>query len=394
MGRQGLQRARDVFSETVPAYFQRGQRIAAALTGGWDGRTMLALAPDRNAVTAYTYGCEGCNDIIGAKRTAKVAGVDHITIPFDESFVNNLPQRAVEAVYLSGGLQGVLRSTLIHAYSTLTEGGRKFPVVISGISLGTQLRGHANVPNMISPDLSRLFRAQSTTSVPQHWRDILGSDYGEFADFVSVNLAMLERAYGAFDSTEHHLSYALYKISPAYFAGELALADHYTTVRVPAWDCDVVELAYLIEQSMLSYSQFLSTHKRGCREEMILQAYLLRQFAPDIYRANVGNNRPSSVLAGEIPHRLGHIYQGISRRVRNRSVSRNEPIEDWSVWLFDENVDFVHGLLLSTQTRVRDHVEIAFIEHTISSRNLYHLGKLLTAEIILRLIDNRWQRMA
>ncbi len=52
-GNDGIEYAKEIFSRRVPKYFEGSDNIACALTGGWDGRTNLVLAPDRNKITTY-----------------------------------------------------------------------------------------------------------------------------------------------------------------------------------------------------------------------------------------------------------------------------------------------------------------------------------------------------
>lgn len=392
-GQEGLELATKVFSERVPAYFNGAEQVACALTGGWDGRTMLALAPTRDNLTAYTYGSPGCNDIVGAAKTANALGVDHIQIPFDRDFVGDLSRHALETVYLSSGQLGVLRSTLHHSYDTLTEGGSRFPLTISGIALDQLFRGHANTPHIVSPDLARHFQGEGVGHDADHWRRIIGSEYENFASHVAGRLDDLERDFGPLDTSAHHLSYVAYRIVPHHFSGELSIADHYTTVRVPSLDTDVIELAFSIEQSTLSYSRFLPEYRPDSRDEMILQSHLFRELAPRVYRMAVNGKIPAAILAGELPFQIARIYHALMRRIRDRVTSRDtRPLEDWSVWLFDQNQTFLEELLRSSSTLVGEHLDPSFIERTIATRDLRMLGKLLTTEIILRLLKTRWQR--
>lgn len=390
-GSEGLQLASEVFARRIPLHFSGTSEVACALTGGWDGRTMLALAPERALVTTYTYGGADCADRTSAKHTAETVGFAHREISFSESFVSELPRHAMETVYLSGGTQGVLRSTLKYAYTTLTEDGRKFPLAISGISLGTQFRGHATVPSIVSPAIAALFRAMPCELQVDYWRGKIVGQFDDFTELLRNNLRQLESRFGPFVDPGHHLAYALYEISPKYFGGELSIADHYTTVRVPAWDNELVDLSFSIEQGMLSFSQFLRGHKRGSRKEMVLQSYLLREFAPDIYDIPVGNARPSAVLSGNSNYMLYRVMRAAKRRISARSVSRRTaPLENWDDWFFSRHPAFLSSLLCSDECQVKEYVSTDFIEGVIERRDLHYLGKLLTMEIILRLIGSRW----
>jgi len=392
-GQEALRHATEIFAKRMPAYYHGSQRVACALTAGWDGRTMLALAPAEKDVTAYTYGCPGCTDLVRAEATAQAVGVDHLQIPFEQPFVDELPHHALETVYLSGGLQNVLRSTLHNSYDVLTEGGQRFPLTISGIDVDGIFRGHAQSPDIVSPALEELFQGGGTNQPDESWRATIGADFDNFSTHIAGSLESLEERFGSFDSSAHHLLFAVYPMANNYFSGELAISEHFTTVRIPAWDPAIIELAFAIEQSMLSYSSFLPGHERGVRKEMVLQSHLFRELAPEFYRLPAGDTHPAAVLAGELPYRLDRIYRGVKRRIMSRSLSPYDPpLENWQAWFFDENRSFVDGLLRSSNTLVTDYLDPTFVDTTIAKRELRMLGKLLTTEIILRLIKTRWQR--
>jgi len=392
-GREALELATNVFSERVARHYDGASSAACALTDGWDGRTMLALAPTEKDVTAYTYGGSGCDDLENATATAKAIGADHLVIPFDQSFVNDLPHHAFETVYLSGGLQSVLRCTLHHAYNQLTDGGSRFPLTMSGIALGTELRGSAQFPDLVSLELAQRFQGLDPMRSEDSWHAIVGTDHRDFGEWVQSKLDLLESRFGPFESPEHHLAYVVYPGSTSYFCGELQLSEKFTTVRVPAWDTKVLDLLYTIENSTISFSHFAMKSQRVHRNELVLQAHLLCKLAPSFRSIPVRTNKPAAVLAGEIPYQLDRICNGIKQRVKFRSMSPKPPmLENWGAWLFDQNMMFVTDLLQSSDTLIGDFVEQSVVDSTIATRNMRLLGKLLTTEIILRLIKTRWQR--
>ena len=298
-GPEALRLARETFTQRMPEYFEGSSSIACALTGGWDGRTMFALSPDDRDITTYTYGNPGCSDLVRAAETAQQLGAKHIPIFFDLDFVESLPELALETVLLTGGLQGVLRSTLLHAYRSLTENGRRFPLTVSGIAFDMLFRGHAHCPDLISPDLEQRFRGRPTGRAVIDWRHVFPDSYANFKTHVDGRLDELQKKFGDFSATSHHLSFITYPLSTHHFCGELALADYFTTVRVPSWDSAIVNLAYSIDLSTLSFSQFKAGHRRGRREEMILQSFLFREMAPDVFDVPVGGIPPSAVLGGD-----------------------------------------------------------------------------------------------
>lgn len=391
-GEEALEKASEVFSARVPVYYEGAGEVACALTGGWDGRTMLALAPEKD-VTAYTYGVPGCDDLAGGADTARLAGIKHMPILFDERFTRELPRRMMETVYLSSGLQGVLRATLLYAYGTLTEDGARFPLTISGISMDMQFRGHACAPALISQDVVNLFEGRETAVREEYWTSVLGPRYRSFKNHILMKLGSLRDDFGDFDSTGHHLSYILYVLSTCYFCGELKIADHFTTVRVPCWDSAIIDLSYSIEQSTLSFSQFTS-HERGDIAELVLQSYLLAGLAPRFAKAPIGNTRPDIILKGGAAYDLYRIYRAVTGRIADAVAGRrrNIPLEDWEGWLNGMHRAFIDGLVFSAEARIRGYMENACLQRLAAKRDIHLIGKLATAEVLIRLVENGWQR--
>ncbi len=389
-GEQGLSAAVDVFRSRVPAYFEGEKHVACALTAGWDGRTILAFAPPDKEITTYTYGTPGCADLIGAAATALDLNVENIQIPFGKEFSSSVTDYAFETVFLSGGQQGILRATLLYVYETLTNAGKNFPLTLSGIALDMAFRGHAHCPNLIAPDIEARFRARENSLLD--WTRAAGENHGEFTRHIEHRLSELQERFGSFSDSSHHLSYLMYPLSTHHFCGEIAIADYFTTVRVPSWDSAIVDLAFSIEQSTLSHSQFLAGNTRGSRREMILQARLLRECAPEFFRIPVMNTRPAAVLAGEAGYQLERVVRKLSGRAKPPAQGGFAPLEDWGKWLFEDNNEFIMDLLQSSDTCTTEYVTPEFVRTTVLQGEQRILGKLLTAEIIIRLVKNRWQK--
>lgn len=392
-GIEALEFASEVLSDRIPQYFNDSDDIACALTAGWDGRTMLALSQKHN-ISAYTYGVPGCQDLKGGSETAKLANVSHIGIHFDDKFTNDLPYYMKETVYLSSGLQNILRATLLYAYSKLSDDGNRYPLTISGISMDMQFRGHACSPPLISHDVGKIFESGNIDIRKDFWSSFVKANYASFKEHIVKMLKSLENDYGKFDSTEHHLSYIVYVLSTQYFCGELSLADYFTTVRVPCWDSKIINLSYMIKYSTLSFSQY-SSHTRGDREELILQSYLLNNYAPIFANIPIGNTRPDIVLKGKTIYQLYRIYRGVLKRTAGlvSAYTKPVPLEDWEQWLNVLYRDFIDDLIFSKDSRIRNYISDEFLLKLSKDRELHLIGKLATVEIIIRLMESNWQRV-
>lgn len=390
-GREELQRTAAVFADVAATCYSPDIESACALTGGWDGRTLLAMAPNASKILAYTYGIPGCDDIVSAKRTARATGIRHRTIEFDSDFIESLPTYALETVYRSGGLQGVLRSTLLYVYKQLTSDGQRIPLTISGISLGTQLRGSAQYPDLVSNSIANRFMGNSTSQLIDN--GVLTGNTAIANDFLQSKLDDIESQFGNANEPAHHLLYVVYPASANYFCGELAIADAYSTVRVPAWDSRIIRLNFCSAYSTLALSTFAQRGGGSTHAPLVLQSYLLKHFSKPIFRVPVRGIHPASVLAGSAVYQIERAYRVAHRAVNfGRRRNREPPLENWNNWLFFRHESFVSDLLQSSETRVSEWIDPSRIKHAIESGDVRLVGKLMTIEIILRLVESRWVR--
>src|SRR4029453_6382026 len=129
---------------------------------------------------------------------------------------------------------------------------------LSGISVDMQFRGHACAPHLVSADVATAFRTGKVDINAQFWPRVWGEQFPAFRESFDAGFQHLSDQFGCFTDAEHHLLYIMYVIGPRHFSGELTIADHYTTVRVPSWDRDIVDLSFSIRESALSFSEFTS----------------------------------------------------------------------------------------------------------------------------------------
>lgn len=387
---RSYERVTALFKEKIPAYFQGTDSIACALTSGWDGRTLLAFAPDRHKVLTYTYGVKGCQDLREAESTAHRVGVSHRKILFDEGFVKRLPELMTDTVFLSGGSEKILRSTLLHVYRNLTDAGTKLPLTISGIGMDGIWRGHSQPPAIVSADMADVFHSGVPEIREPFWSDVFPDHFPDFKEGIQEKLSQLQRTFGDFRSPGHHLLYKLYVTHPELFGGELKIAEHFTTVRVPAWDPDLIDLAFSVRESGLTFSE-LAGHQRGDISEVELQAYVLSRISPIMAKIPVGSTRPDIVLEGRLCRSAYGIYRRMANRLKALTLSYS-PLEDWGNWLNVIHRDFIDSLIFSDRSLLCDHVGKGFIKNIRQSRDIHWIGKLATAEIVMRLIKNGWQK--
>ncbi len=387
-GDEGLEYASEIFAKQLPKYYPESSQIACALTNGWDGRTVLSLAPDHSKVTAYTYGGPGCYDIMGAKATAKALHINHQEINFDDDFLKNLSDDIYETVYLSSGLQGILRSTLLNVYKKLSI---NYDLALSGILLDGLFRGHGGYPGVISDELHNLFKF-GEIEFDNQWGEIFGLNRYDFRDEIQNKLTEFKNKYGEFFSTTYHLNYEVYLTGPGYFGGEWKLANNFLTQRVPAWDNEITKIAYSIKQTKLTYSQFTSP-KFGSKNSMMLQAYVMNKLSPKFAKVPFKLIKPNIILKNEATYQMYTFYRRIHNRV-NKVISSKKitHLENWPFWINNNLKGQTNHLIFSNDALVRNYISYQFLNKLKIEKQYQWIGKLATVEIILRLIQSRWTR--
>jgi asparagine synthetase B (glutamine-hydrolysing) len=390
-GKEALDRALEVFSSRVPPYFEGVDgSIGLSLTGGWDSRAILALCPDhlRDSLRIYTYGSEGCEDLVEAAVITKRLGLDHLLINFGEEFAGRLPQLMADVVYLSNGLERVKRAPVLYALRILTDHGSDCPAIITGISFDAMFKGYGNVPSMISPGIDRVFSTGKAAIERDWYADIFESRYDDFHDHIMGNLDSIRTKYGDYATSDCYLTYIVYDVCPNVFLGEMAMANQYSTFRVPCWDEDIVWLAYQTEYSRLTFSQYYGTPD-PCEQNKI-HIRILRS-NPDFAGLPVSGIPLGVWWRG---CRVYDLYRKLVRaplRLLGVLPRFDVPLASWRRWMTVDAGAALDQLIFSQESLIREYVGHSFLARQKRERDTHWLDKLARVELILRLMSNRWR---
>ena len=295
----------------------------------------------------------------------------------------------LETVYQSSGLQGVQRATLMHVYSKLSD----FPVVISGIHYDGLFRGHIGGESIISKGIAAAFRNGSLAKIEKSFEGMFKTDFKNFSDQAKFKLNLLEAEVGDLKTAEAQVLFNNYIMYPNYFIGEYKIAERFSTFRAPAWDLEIIKLSFLIEQSSLTFSEYIG-YKRGSRQALLLQSYLISQFAPELMKIpTVSMTNPNVVLKGQMAFKSYYYYRRVINKLNNLFFYRGtKTLEDWDNWLNVVHKAFVDELIFSKDSQIQNYFTEDYLNQIKLTREYKTISKLCTAEIILRLINNKWQR--
>ncbi len=393
-GREAFEKAQFVFNESIPRYFDDELDVAVSLTAGLDSRTVLSfgLTGNRESLVSYTYGIDNCYDLREASKIASALQLPHIKIIFDDEFLAELIELMYETVYLSHGLERVNRATLLYVYRMLTNRGQRFPLVVTGVSgdhlFRDHMRGLGNVPALISSAMMRIYREGMNGCHEEFFKKTYGDNYGGFETHIRNVLSNLQTRYGTFDSAESYLSYLIYEVAPKYFAGEAAIANHYSTFRTPFWDTDIIRLSYEIEFATLGFSEHLD--RKDKYRECVLQASLIRNIKhiPHVPFRGIPLHLYSS--NNKILYTLYRVFNRGPSKIKSLLIPTRYPLpEDWSMW-FDTVLSGEIDRLIGKDSLISNYIQPEFLRELKQKKDAHWLGKVITVEIILNLLKKRW----
>lgn len=224
-----FQQLKEAFSRNLPRYFKGGEPIGMSLTGGLDGRMIMAWskAPP-GELPCYTFGgtYRDCRDVTVARKVAKVCGQSHQVITVGKDFLSRFPYYAERAVYLSDGCVEVNRAPDLF----VNEKARQIaPVRMTGNYGSEVLRAN------------RAFKPQHLT--PGLFDSELLPQFREARD-----------TYAALTRT-HPVTFAAFRQAPWHHYGLLSLEQMKLTVRSPFLDNDLVCTAFRAPRSALQNAE-------------------------------------------------------------------------------------------------------------------------------------------
>jgi len=388
LGQEALEYCQNIISKKIQKYFEGDKPVLSALSAGLDTRFIISQIPSNSKVELYTFGVKGTPDLKNASRIAKYINLPHTKIYFDNNFLEKLPNSMYETVRFSGGEQSIKRSHLLFAYTSLCEHYHDFPIILSGVSGNQVFRGKISFPSVISYDVKDTF-VDGKFHLNFNFFSKMLVRYDDFSDYINQTYNELSSTLGNLQDPESQLNYISYILIPRYFGGEAAIANNYTFFRIPYWDVDILKLAYETEFSNLSFSEFQSGKIKGYKREIML--------ANQIYHSKIKKLKnislrgiPISVITKDNKN-LFKLHK-IKRIINFYRKKHQPPLENWSLWFkttLKKEIDF----LLKKDTRLLQYVKKDFIDDAIDTNNTYWISKFASTEIILRLIENKWNKL-
>jgi asparagine synthase (glutamine-hydrolysing) len=363
---------REVFTRNLPRYFNGGEPIGMSLTGGLDTRIIMAWqkSPPRS-LPCYSFGgmFRDCQDVLVARRVARLCEQPHEVIPVGEEFLSRFPHYAERTVYLTDGCASVNHSADLY----VNERAAKIaPVRMTGNYGGEVLRA------------VRAFKP--VNPVPGLFRPEL--------------LSYVQKAKGTYAGllNGHGLSFAVFRQAPWHHYGLLALEQTQLSLRSPYLDNDFVRTVFRAPQSALSTNDVslrliadgnaalhrIRTDRGLAGNHGRLSAAMSRSWLELTFKAEY-------VYDYGMPQWMSRVDHSFSPLHLERLFLGRHKFYHFRVWYRDALSEYVRQMLLDSRTLSRPYLEPKVLEaivrgHLTEGRNYTTaIHKVMTLELVHRL---------
>jgi asparagine synthase (glutamine-hydrolysing) len=351
---------REVFQNILPRYFSGPGKIGISLTGGLDSRMIMAWHKSPpGSLPCYSFGgaYRDCQDVVIARRVAKVCGQMHQVIPVAEEFLSAFPRYAERTVFLTDGCVETSHSADLF----VNEKARQIaPARMTGNYGGEVLRRVRAFKPGLPP--SGLFRP-------------------ELEPYFS-------RAKSTYDELiqAHPLSFAVFRQAPWHHYGLLSLEQTQLALRSPFLDNALVKKVFqapdsacidnqvslrLIEDGNPALKKIRTDRGLAGNHNALVSAWN-HAFFEFTYKAEYAYDYGMPQWVARVDHALSGLHL-------ERLFLGRQKFYHFRVWYRDRLSAYVREILLDRRTLSRPYLNPKKVEEVVQGH--LHEGRNYTAEI-------------
>ena len=365
------------FPRILKRYTGGSRPIAMSLTGGLDGRMIMAWAhPEPGALSCYTFNgtYRDCADVRIARKVAAACGQSHKTIPVGDEFLRQFPRLAEQSVYISDGAMDVTGAAELYANRLARQIA---PVRLTGNYGSEILRRYVafkprTLPNEIfTPDFAGLFPAASAS-------------YAEAA-------------------AGNRLSFIAFKQVPWHHYARFAVEQSQITVRSPFLDNDLVSLAFQAPpEAAASLEPALRLIAAGNPQLGAIPTDRGITYPADRMANRMHRSLQEFMAKAEyaydygMPNWLARIDNSLAPLRLERLFLGRQKFCHFRVWYRRQLADYVKQILLDPRSRAREYINGPALERLVNAHTkglgnyTVEIHKLLSLELVHRTLLERF----
>jgi len=290
----------DCFIANTSYYLEENNAIA--LTGGYDGRSIVACAHHFNkAIHAFSYGKRGSADVEVPIKIADKLGIDYQFIHLDDEYLKNAYRESViDYIIKTGGLNGFQYPQSVFHIRVIAQ---NYSSIVTGY-VGSEVIRSPKEPDdeIVSPVIfhfmtGNLDKAKSWIT-DRMWRlksiQLLESDYHP-NDTLSLVYDLQQSLPAELSANQRLFTYMYENCFMNLFGAWIYNGMHYAKVRIPFLDTDFFDLVSKTKVSAF-YLNFPENNMRKRLQSCSFYAYLFDRAWPELGRIPISK--------GYSPHQL------------------------------------------------------------------------------------------
>lgn len=367
------EKLKETFIRILPRYFQHRQQMGMSLTGGLDGRMIMAWANlIRGKLPCYTFGStyHESRDVKIARQVAGLCHQPHNSIEVGAQLFKKFPNLAEKTIYISDGTMNV--SGAVELFVNMIA-RQIAPIRLTGNYGSEIVRGNvAFGPGSINKQLW----------TPEFEKNIQ-----------AASLTYLK------ESKCQKLTFIAFKQVPWHHYSRFAVEQSQLTLRSPYLDNDLVSLMYQVPNDQLTskiHSLRLIAEGNPDLAKIPTDRGLL--YKPLPFLTKLQNHYAEFTVKAEyaydygMPQWLAFIDNLFNFMHFERLFLGKHKFYHFRIWYRDALADYVKAILLDNRTLKRPYLNRKVLEcivndHTKGYRNYAtEITQILTLELIQRLL--------
>ena len=303
--------------KNVNLYTSYAQPVSVSLTGGFDGRTnvaMIDLASEQ--FKCYSYGMPGSKQIEVPKKIADHININYTPIYLDSTFLDQYSSLSQRASYFSNGTAPIGFANKVFAYTQLQNYS---DTIITGLFGSEILRPIHNNRIQVNDQSYAIFLNKDIRKGIQEaianrsnltFTDIkLEAFEDELLNYFQQNYF---EKYSSYDPVTRFFFFIIQEGLRKYFSQELSIERVYVTTKYPYFDMDIVNLIYQTPWAGM-YNGFLGESKVKRRKGQLLYAHIMKKYMPKIMEVEMDRGYKPSALLDPFPINYIKLALGVYR---------------------------------------------------------------------------------
>jgi asparagine synthetase B (glutamine-hydrolysing) len=300
--KDSLEMLAEQLHQNVQLYTSDSEKILVAFTGGYDGRTNVAML-DRSPedFLCYSFGMAKSKQITIPQGISEKMGLTYRPIPLQQEFEQQYENLANEVVEFSNGTAPIIRANYPYAFKKLKHFST---TALTGLFGSEILRPIHNLGIMMNDYSENIFLSENseqafrqTIEAVKNKKYLQDSIIENSADslYNEINHRFIEK-YQSYGKLTGMFFFLLEEGVRKYFMQELQHERPYVTNRFPYFDDDLIDLIYKTPFAGM-YNGFMGKSKVKRRNAQLLYAHILRKYKPELgkYEVDRGYN-PDDLL--------------------------------------------------------------------------------------------------